>query len=83
MIQKIKTIDLDISKIIDDKKFKIDQLKNLMKSLQEDLKPKITQSKTLKEERQVRQNKLNTLQTKMEALVKEFYLKRKWRREDL
>jgi FtsZ-binding cell division protein ZapB len=83
LIQKIKTIDLDISKIIDDKKFKIDQLKNLMKSLQEDLKPKITQSKTLKEERQVRQNKLNTLQTKMEALVKEFYLKRKWRREDL
>ena len=52
LIQKIKNIDLDISKIIDDKKFKINQLKDLMKSLQEDLKPKVTQSKNLKEERQ-------------------------------
>ena len=52
LIQKIKNIDQEIAKITDEKKFRIDQLKNLMKSLQDDLKPKITQSKSLKEERQ-------------------------------
>ena len=83
LIQKIKNIDQEIAKITDEKKFRIDQLKELMKSLQDDLKPKITQSKSLKEERQQRQNKLNTLQSKMEALVKDFYLKRKWTSDDL
>jgi hypothetical protein len=33
LIQKIKNIDLDIAKITDEKKFRIDQLKELMKSL--------------------------------------------------
>ncbi len=61
LIQKIKNIDLEISKIIDEKRFRIEQLKELMKTLQDELKPKINQSKSLKEERQVRQTKLNTL----------------------
>lgn len=33
LIQKIKNIDQEIAKITDEKKFRIDQLKNLMKSL--------------------------------------------------
>ena len=42
LIQKIKNIDLEISKITDEKKFRSDQLKDLMKNLQDELKPKVT-----------------------------------------
>lgn len=42
LILKIKNIDLEISKITDEKRFRVEQLKELMKTLQDDLKPKIT-----------------------------------------
>lgn len=81
--KEIQEINQQIKKINNETQFRMEEIKAEMKTLRESLAPKLQQSKDLKAIKEQNHKKLDNLKQQMEQLTKEFYLKRKWTKEQL